>query len=264
MSSNGHVGSGRLPTFLIIGAQKSATRWLRINLGLHPDVYTAPEELEFFNDSNRFETLGVDGYRSCFDGWSGETIVGEATPGYMFWGDGPDGSATRMEQVLPDARLIALLRNPVDRAQSALIHHVAFRALPPDTDLLDYVRSTPPEDDPLGIVSGGWYAASLEPFRHRFGENLLVLLHDDGDDDPRGTYDRALQHVGTTPDFVPRDLDRVRFSNRQGPVGRRKAERELTLDERRELYDFFADDIEQLETQLGRDLSIWAPDQPSC
>ena len=48
-----------LPTFLIIGAQKSATRWLRLNLGLHPDVFTARGELEFFNNGDRYRAEGV-------------------------------------------------------------------------------------------------------------------------------------------------------------------------------------------------------------
>jgi hypothetical protein len=42
-----------LPTFLIIGAQKSATRWLRLNLGLHPAVFAASREIEFFNNRDR-------------------------------------------------------------------------------------------------------------------------------------------------------------------------------------------------------------------
>ena len=46
-------GALPLPTFLIIGAQKSATRWLRFNLGLHPDVYAAPTEL--------YEAAAMDG-----------------------------------------------------------------------------------------------------------------------------------------------------------------------------------------------------------
>ena len=78
-----------LPTFLIIGAQKSATRWLRLNLGLHPDVFAASAELEFFNNGVRFRDEGTDWYRGKFSGWNGEAIVGEATPGYMFWRHGP-------------------------------------------------------------------------------------------------------------------------------------------------------------------------------
>ncbi len=86
---------------------------------------------------------------------------------------------------------------------------------------------------------------------------LLVLLHDDADDDPRGVYDRALRHVGPPADFFPPELERVRFSYQQ----RTSAEiPPLTLDERRELYDFFADDIRKLEKMMGRDLSRWEPD----
>ncbi|MGH8983612.1 MAG: sulfotransferase family protein [Acidimicrobiia bacterium] len=254
-----------LPTFVIIGAQKSATRWLRLNLGLHPDVYAAPNELEFFNSGERFQTAGVSWYRAQFEGWSGEPFVGEATPGYMFWRHHPGVMAERIQQVVPDGRLVAILRNPVDRAQSAMIHHIAFKALPPDTDLLDLIRRTPPERDPLGIVAGGWYAASLEPFQQRFGDQLLVLLHDDCDDDPRGVYDRALRHLGAAPTFVPPELERVRFSNREGagsaPDGVPSGE--LTLEQRCEVYEFFAADISKLERMLGRDLSLWSPERPS-
>jgi hypothetical protein len=248
-----------LPTFLIIGAQKSATRWLRINLGLHPDVYAAPTELEFFNNGERFRTLGVAGYRARFEGWSGEPFVGEATPGYMMWRHGPSTIVGRIHQVVPDVRLIAILRNPIDRAQSAMVHHIEFKNLPRDSDLLELVRRTPPEKDPLGIIAGGWYAASLEPYQQQFGDQLLVLLHDDADDDPRGVYDRALRHIGAAPNFLPPDLEQMRFSFQQRPSPKPNGSQPLSLDQRRELYDYFRADIERLETMIGRDLSLWEP-----
>jgi hypothetical protein len=74
-----------LPAFIIIGAQKSGTRWLRINLGKHPEVYAAPTETQFFHSPARVEMLGLDWYRAQFSGWAGESILGEATPGYMMW-----------------------------------------------------------------------------------------------------------------------------------------------------------------------------------
>ncbi len=52
------------PTFIIIGAQKSATRWLRQNLGEHPEIFTSPYEIGFFNSRKRFGSLGVDWYRA--------------------------------------------------------------------------------------------------------------------------------------------------------------------------------------------------------
>jgi Sulfotransferase domain len=252
-----------LPTYLIIGAQKSATRWLRLNLGLHPDVYAASTEIQFFNDRKRFGELGVSWYRAQFEGWSGERFVGEATPGYMFWRHRPPVCAERIESVVPEVRLIALLRDPVDRAHSAVVHHIANGKLPKDVDILEHVRGIPPERDPLGIISGGWYAASLEPFRQRFGDQLLVVLHDDVNRDPRRLYEKALRHIGASPSFVPPELANVRFSYRDRPGFNPETKQPLTPQQRRELYAYFADDVEKLEQMLGRDLSRWDPGRSS-
>lgn len=247
-----------LPTFLIIGAQKSATRWLRLNLGLHPEIFTSSREIEFFNNGDRFEADGEAWYRQQFEGWNGERIVGEATPGYMFWRHRPGLVAERIQQMLPDVRLIATLRNPIDRAQSAMVHHIEGKSLPGDSILVDLVKSVPPERDKLGIIVGGWYAASLEPYQERFGDRLLVVLHDDVDDDPRGVYDQALRHVGTEPNFVPPEFERVRFSHQQH-ASNEPGRQPLTLDERREIWEYYAEDVAKLEKMIGRDLSIWDP-----
>lgn len=252
-----------LPTFLIIGAQKCATRWLRFNLGLHPDVYAASTELSFFNNGPRYEDLGVAWYRDQFAGWTGEAVVGEATPGYMFWRHRPYICRERIRDVVPDVRLIAILRNPIDRAQSAMTHHIASSGLANDSDLLDLVERTPPERDKLGLVSGGWYAESLEPYRDTFGDQLLVMLHDDIDADAGAFYRSAADHVGATREFVPPDLEEVRFSYRQRPGGDRTDIPALTIEQRRKLYEYFADDLARLEKMLGRDLSMWHPDSRS-
>jgi len=144
-----------LPTFLIIGAQKSATRWLRLNLGLHPAVFTASRELEFFNNGDRYRDLGPSWYREQFLGWDGEEILGEATPGYMFWRHRPLVVSERIDETLPGVKLLATLRNPIDRAQSAMIHHMENGKLPADSTLVDLVRAAPPDKDKLGIISGG-------------------------------------------------------------------------------------------------------------
>ena len=121
-----------LPTFVIIGAQKCATRWLRINLGQHPQIFTARSEMHFWNNGHRVERLGYEWYRDQFEGWRGEPIVGEATPGYMFWRHQPELDAKRIHDQRPDVRVIAILRNPVDRAQSALMHQMSRRRIPPE------------------------------------------------------------------------------------------------------------------------------------
>lgn len=246
-----------ISTFIVIGAQKSATRWLRFNLGEHPDVFAAPNELHFWNNDKRVRKLGLDGYRSQLIASGGEPIVGEATPGYMIWRHHPSDVARRIKNHLPEARLIAILRNPIDRANSALMHHMRHERLPRSSRLIDVVRErTPPEKDRFCLVSGGWYAASLAPYIKDFGPQLLVLLHDDAVDLPAVTYRAALRHIGAAEDFVPRDLTQVRFS---GSRARPEHRHEPTPDERIALWHYFRDDVARLEEALGRDLSHWRP-----
>lgn len=250
-----------LPTFLIIGAQKSATRWLRRHLGDHPEVFAPDSEPGFFN-GGRFER-GLDWYRTNFEGWDGEPIVGEATPAYMMWHMNSAKMAARIDESLPSVRLTAMLRNPVDRTYSAFIHHMRRDRIPPDADLLDRIRSVAPEEDKLSLISGGWYAASLAPYLARFGGRLRVFLHDEALEDPRGVYERALEHIGASPGFLPPELQRIRHSGKppetspyaQNGGGRR----ELTPEEREEIYEYFREDVDWLEGLLGRDLSIWRP-----
>ncbi len=202
LSGVNKTGTVPLPTFLIIGAQKSATRWLRINLGEHPQVFTADTESHFFS-RDRFFRQGLDWYRAHFGDWDGEPIVGEATPGYMIWRNNPAKMAARVDESLPGVKLLALLRNPVDRAYSAFIHHMWRGRISTETDLLERVRGVAPEHDRQGLVAGGWYAASLAPYFERFGERLQVFLHDDALADSKHLYGRALEHIGASPGFVP-------------------------------------------------------------
>jgi hypothetical protein len=239
------------PSFVIIGAQKSATRWLRRNMGAHPGVFTAPTELEFFLDDERY-ARGRSWYVAQFEGWQGEPIVGESTPGYMMLRHRPRRVARRIKRFDGDMRLIAILRNPVDRAYSAFVHHMRRGRVDPEAELLVYVRSIAPRRDPLSIVAGGYYAASLRPFRRAFGDKLLVLLHDDVGTDPLAVCNTALAHVGASPGFVPAGLERVRFSN--------TGYTPLTPEQRNELYAYFRDDVRELEHMIDRDLSLWAPD----
>jgi hypothetical protein len=175
----------------------------------------------------------------------------------MIWKHHPALVAQRMDEHLPDLRLIAVLRNPIDRAQSAMVHHMRRNRLPRGSRLVDVVRERrPPQTDWFCLVSGGWYAASLEPFVERYGDRLLVLFHDDIDRDPGRPYRAALAHVGADPDFVPPSLHRVVFSNRRGRAARNSS---LTIEDRVEMWDYFRADVARLEQMLGVDLSRWAP-----
>jgi hypothetical protein len=244
------------PRFVIIGTQKGGTHWLRANLSAHPEIFMPTEELNHFTFPTRAERLGIEGYRSQFTGWGGEPVIGEATPGYMIWKHRPAVMARAIDRVLPDVRLVAILRNPVDRSQSALTHfRRQGRADPPDADLLEMVARHDPSTDHLCLISGSWYAASLRPYLDLFGDRLLVVLNDDIAHDAAGLYRRLLDHLGADPSFRPTGLTDRLFSYDSRKYGLAP----LTPRQRAIVFEFFRRDIEELETMIDRDLSHWTP-----
>jgi hypothetical protein len=114
--------AGGTPDFVIIGAQKCGTTFLYDLLSQHPQVEPAiKKEVHYFD---RHFGKGVDWYRSHFPSptWKEgqRSIAGEATPYYLFH----PHAARRMAEIVPRARLIVLLRDPVDRAYSSYHHQV--------------------------------------------------------------------------------------------------------------------------------------------
>jgi Sulfotransferase domain len=112
----GQSETGALPDFVIIGAKKCGTTSLYHLLTQHPHVEPAASKgLHYFD---LLFDEGNEWYRRCFSPprWKDgrRSITGEATSEYLFHPPVPE----RMAEVVPQARLIALLRNPVDRAYS--------------------------------------------------------------------------------------------------------------------------------------------------
>jgi hypothetical protein len=117
---------GALPDFLIIGAQKSGTSSLYAYLRRHPQIRRARQkEVHFFD--RQFGRQGIDWYRGFFPARSSPSeshgslpvsITGEATPIYIFHPLVPE----RVAETIPAVKLIAILRNPVDRAYSHYHH----------------------------------------------------------------------------------------------------------------------------------------------
>jgi len=108
--------TGALPDFVVVGGKKCGTTFFYHLLSRHPHVQpAAAKELHFFNA--HFDE-GTEWYRRCFPQpgrkEGRKTITGEATPEYLSYSRVPE----RMAELIPQARLIALLRNPVDRAYS--------------------------------------------------------------------------------------------------------------------------------------------------
>lgn len=243
-----------LPTFVIIGAQKSATRWLRSNMAQHPEVYAAPREIHFFN--NRYK-LGLEWYKSNFDQASFATAIGEATPGYMMWRHSPPTVACRMHSVIPEAKLLAILRNPIDRAISAFIHHKKRGRIDKSLDFMTYIKSTNHLTDPRGIIAGGWYGSSLFPFLEVFGDNVLILLNEHVASHPQAVYDAALRHCDVGSPCTPSSLFDVMFSNRQPESASADGTEYIGEVDRDAVWEHFDREVNLLERLSGLDLSGW-------
>jgi len=109
-----------LPNLVIIGAMKAGTTSLHHYLDLHPEVAMAPgKELDFFLAGRNWEK-GLEWYEACFP--NDAPVRGESSPNYTKY---PlfDGVAERMHAVLPAARLLYLVRDPVERIVSQHLHN---------------------------------------------------------------------------------------------------------------------------------------------
>ncbi len=255
-----------MPNFLIIGAARAATRWLRFNLNQHPDVFLPPYALDYFapsvpafegppfDDARRLPREGGRWYRLQFTGAEDQPCVGEASPGYLAWTNGPAAVAARIDDRLPGVRLIALVRQPVDRLHSAFARAVETGHLPVGSDLVQLVEGEDPRVEALDLEWGSRYGLLLYPFVKRFGARLLVLRHDDVARDPAAVYDAALRHIGAAPGFRPAQLGRVLFRGHADGLVE-------PLDDirRRRLYRRFRSDVEELQELLDWDLSAWDP-----
>jgi hypothetical protein len=256
-----------LPTFLIIGASRSGSRWLRFNLSRHPDVFLPPHALDYFapavpafegppfGDARRTPRGGRRWYELQFVPADEAPCRGECSPGYLARANRPATTAVRIDEALPEVRLLAVVRQPVDRMYSAMVRAIATGRLPVGTDLVELVESNGPEVEALDLVGGGAYTTDLYPFVKRFGPRLAVFTLDEIAARPDQVYRAALDHIGASPDFVPPDLERVLFSN--GP--RPELAPELDLASRQRLYHRFRTEVDELEVLLDRDLSAWDP-----
>jgi hypothetical protein len=115
---------GALPNLIVIGAQKCGTTSLHQYLSLHPDIgMSRQKELQYFSALHNWNR-GEDWYRSWFD--PARQVRGETSPGYTNFPRIRD-VPQRMHALVPDARFIYLVRDPVERTRSHYLHMVAER-----------------------------------------------------------------------------------------------------------------------------------------
>jgi hypothetical protein len=194
---------------VIIGAQKAGTTWLRRQLQVHSRIFMPKEELHFFDDPQRYEE-GIAAYARHFKEALDGYVVGEKTPDYLYLGertDIPDGVG-RMHRFLPHAKLIAIFRDPVTRAESAVNHLIHQYGISPVCSVDDLLLGRKRERLPWPVVEMGIYGRQLEPFLDLFGPSAIQTLfyEDDVIGDPQGTVNQVLDFLGLSHETHAREL----------------------------------------------------------
>jgi hypothetical protein len=265
--------------FLIIGAAKSATTSLQRLLQADPAVVMPDPELHYFS---REYARGDDWYLAQFPEPGAAILIGEKSNSYM---EVP-AAVGRIAEKLPQVRLVAQLRDPVERAYSD--YCMLYRRLEVSGDI---AAALDPQVAAKGrFVAGGNYNRQLEPFFEKFGsDRMLVLLYEQFQADPAGQLAQLRAFLRLDPSVAPPDLGR-RVKDRSAPmvpprfrrtlravkplvaplrgspllnraralVAREMRYPPLAPSLRARLAEHYVPEIERLEKLLGRDLSIWS------
>ena len=207
-----------MPNFLIIGAPRSGTTTLYEGLLEHPEVYMPSlKEPWFFalegevgpfrgpgDDHNvRRGVRDLDSYRALFKGVSGESAVGEASTLYLYSPVAP----FRIKEKTPEAKLIAILRNPVDRAYSNYMQHVQQ-----GREMLSFTAALEAEQERIRAHWSpfwfyrqlGFYTEQLSRYLNIFDrEQIKVFLYEDLERDLGAVLEEVFHFLDVDKNFTP-------------------------------------------------------------
>ncbi len=295
-----------LPNFLVIGAARSGTTSLYRMLAQHPDIFLSPrKEPSFFAYEGhpldfcgpRDRELGApayaitrrEDYEALFAGWKGQRAIGEASPFYLC----VEGTAERIARLLPEVKLIAVLRDPAARAFSQYAMFVrdgrerlGFRRALAQCE----ARRRANWAQGWQYIELGFYARQLQRYYAHFArQQIKILFYDDLCRDPAGFFRDVLEFLDVDPSvtvdvgmrhnasrlkrrwlhrllYRPNPLRTAARRLLPDPLRSRVRDRlerhayyrlQLAAADRAMLVDIYRDDILALQDMTGRDLSAW-------
>ncbi len=295
------------PSFYVIGAYRSGTTTLYRLLRQHPGVFLPLEkEPNFFAVDGNPDASAVlqsravvdrDGYEALYRSATDQQRSGDISPEYLR----NPYVAAHLASVVPEARLVAVLRNPIERAWSDFLLHRRDGNEQCETlteALAQQTERTTGQDHRAGhYIDSGMYAAQLQRYYDHFpAEQIQVHLFEDLKSDLQGTMSSIFDHIGVDSGFeveqeapinasgIPRNpvvaaalkarayarpyvsrsvLERVR------PVWDRVISRQLSRPSLSEadrvlLAEQYRQEIPALEQLLNRDLSHWLEGRSSA
>ncbi len=290
------------PNFLIIGVQKAGTTSIYNYLKQHPQIYMSPvKETNFLEQDwnqassktkakNRYQIDNWEKYCQLFQGVKDEIAIGEASPNYLFH---YQSSSERIAHYLPEAKMIAFLRNPIDRAYSDYLMHIRDE-LDQQLTIAETVQQRPRSF----MLRKGLYYTQIKHFIDTFGkEKIKVYLYDDFCQKPLAIMQDFYRFLGVDDSFCPdmsckvqtAQVPKSRWVNKllrkQNPLRKSAAnllglflpeksrqnlrsslinlnagdknKLALTEQDRKHLQEYYREDILKLQDLLATDLSLW-------
>ena len=289
-----------LPNFLIVGVQKAGTTSIYNYLQEHPQVYmSSVKETNFLEkdwenlppeEQNKNGIVTLEKYSELFADVRDEIAIGEASPNYLFH---YKSSAARIKKYVPNAKLIIVLRNPVERAYSDHLMHmrdaIGYRSLSEQIQHSSHKSF---------ILRKGFYYAPIKYYFDQFGqEQIKVFFYDDLCDNSQEFMQKMYKYLGVDEEFVPNTANKAQVAKipknkainhllkrnnilrntaakilkTAMPVETRqklrdrlinlnsqtKKQAHLSPEERQQLIELYREDIWQLQDLIGRDLSKW-------
>jgi hypothetical protein len=182
----------QLPNFLVIGVMKGGTTSLHEYLSKHPDIFmTDKKEINFFIDPHW--SNGIEWYSNFFDESGKYLLRGESSPSYSK-AHRHKLVVSRIKEVLPEVKLIYIVRNPIDRILSHYIEAIEG-GYAPDQDINEFIFNDPEQHYILTSRYGYQLAAYLKEFSL---ENIIVISSEDLLKHRLGTMNKIFEFLGVT------------------------------------------------------------------
>lgn len=294
----------KLPNFLIIGAAKAGTSSLYYYLKQHPEIYMSPvketnflalegEKLDYIGPDlgiNQTSVVKLEDYQNLFKLVTNEKAIGEASPIYL----DSQKAIARIKHYIPETKLIAVLRNPIERAFSSYCH-----LLREDLEMVSFKEALDIEEERIKnkwshlyyYKQKGFYYKYLKRYYENFDrDRLKIYLFEDLNYNTLNIVRDIFDHLEVDHTFVP-NLTRKNVSgipqnkyiynlfakknnlktilkplfpkairrNLYDLVTRKtlKPKPVMDLETKQYLLDLYRQDISKLQDLLDRDLSHW-------